>query len=98
MVKIRLTRMGDKKTPFYRIIVADSRSCRDGKFVDILGNFDPLAKTDDNIKIDVEKAKQWLANGAQPTDTVRTLLARAGVLTITKRAPAKTKVAKKKKA
>lgn len=96
MVKIRLTRMGDKKTPFYRVIVADSRSSRDGKFVDIIGTYNPLTNPAE-IKIDEVKAKQWLSNGAQPTDTAKALLAKAGIITITKRAPAKTNAIKKKK-
>lgn len=96
MVKIRLTRMGDKKAPFYRVIVADSRAPRDGKFIDIIGTYNPLTEPAE-IKIDAEKAKQWLANGAQPTDTAKGLLIGAGILTETKKAPAKTKAVKKKK-
>ena len=95
MVKIRLTRMGDHKSPFYRVIVADSRSPRDGKFIEVLGTYDP--HLDDGLKLDADKAKKWIANGAQPTDTVKGLLVRAGVLEEGKRAPAKTKVEKKKK-
>ncbi len=95
MVKIRLTRLGDHKSPFYRIIVADSRSPRDGKFIEVLGTYDP--HLDDGLKVDVEKAKKWLANGAQPTDTVRALLVNAGAMT-TKKSTQKTKVEKKKKA
>ncbi|MCI9031165.1 MAG: 30S ribosomal protein S16 [Clostridia bacterium] len=95
-VKIRLTRLGDKKSPFYRVVVADSRSPRDGRFIDIVGTYNPL-KNPAEIKIDAEKAKQWISNGAQPTDTVKGLLVRAGVLEEGKRAPAKTKVEKKKK-
>lgn len=95
MVKMRLTRMGDKKAPFYRIIVADSRSPRDGKFVDLIGTYNPC-KEPAELKIDAEKATKWLANGAQPTDTVKSLLAQQGVITLTKRAPAKTKTSKKK--
>ncbi|MCX4312340.1 MAG: 30S ribosomal protein S16 [Clostridia bacterium] len=94
MVKIRLTRLGDHKSPFYRIIVADSRSPRDGKFIEVLGTYDP--HLDDGLKVDVEKAKKWLANGAQPTDTVRALLVNAGAMT-TKKSTQKTKVEKKKK-
>ena len=96
MVKIRLTRMGDKKSPFYRIIVADSRAPRDGKFIDIVGTYNPLTEPAE-IKIDAEKAKQWINNGAQPTDTVKGLLVQAGVMEAGKKAPAKTKVQKKKK-
>ena len=70
MVKIRLTRMGDKKSPFYRIIVADSRAPRDGKFIDIVGTYNPLSEPAE-IKIDAEKAKHWLTVGAKPSDTVK---------------------------
>ena len=73
MVKIRLRRMGAKKAPYYRVIVADSRSPRDGRFIEELGTYDPMAEGQ-NLKIDVERAKYWIANGAQPTDTVRGLL------------------------
>ncbi|MGN1162663.1 MAG: 30S ribosomal protein S16 [Christensenellales bacterium] len=78
-VKIRLTRLGDKKAPFYRVVVADSRSPRDGKFIDNIGTYNPLTDPAE-IKIDVEKAKTWIANGAQPTDTARALLVKAGAL------------------
>ncbi len=73
MVKIRLRRMGAKKAPYYRIVVADSRSPRDGRFIEELGTYDPMAEGD-KIKVDMERAKYWIANGAQPTDTVRGLL------------------------
>ena len=73
MVKIRLRRMGAKKAPYYRIIVADSRCPRDGRFIEELGTYDPMAEGE-NIKIDLERAKYWIANGAQPTETVRGLL------------------------
>ena len=96
MVKIRLTRLGDKKAPFYRVIVADSRAPRDGRFIDIIGTYNPLTDPAE-IKIDAEKAKQWIGNGAQPTDTVKGLLVQAGVMEAGKKAPAKTKVQKKKK-
>jgi small subunit ribosomal protein S16 len=76
-VKIRLRRMGAKKKPFYRIIVADSRSPRDGRFIEEIGTYDPL-KDPSEIKVDLDKAMQWIANGAQPTDTVKVLLKRAG--------------------
>jgi small subunit ribosomal protein S16 len=77
-VKIRLTRLGKKKAPFYRVVVADSRSPRDGRFIEEIGYYDP--KTDPaTIKIDNEKAATWIKNGAQPTDTVRALLKKAGV-------------------
>ena len=73
MVKIRLRRMGAKKAPYYRIIVADSRSPRDGRFIEELGTYDPSVEGE-KIKVDMERAKYWIANGAQPTDTVRGLL------------------------
>ena len=76
MVKIRLRRMGAKKAPYYRVIVADSRSPRDGRFIEELGTYDPMAEGE-TLKIDVERAKYWIANGAQPTDTVRALLKKA---------------------
>ena len=77
-VKIRLKRMGAKKKPFYRVVVADSRAPRDGKFIEELGYYDPL-KDPAEIKINAEKAQKWLNNGAQPTDTVRVLLKKAGI-------------------
>ena len=73
MVKIRLRRMGAKKAPYYRIVVADSRNPRDGRFIEELGVYDPMADGE-KIKVDMERAKYWIANGAQPTDTVRGLL------------------------
>ena len=73
MVKIRLRRMGAKKAPYYRIVVADSRSPRDGRFIEELGTYDPAADSE-KIKVNMERAKYWIANGAQPTDTVRGLL------------------------
>ena len=79
MVKIRLRRMGAKKAPFYRIVVADSRSPRDGRCIEEIGTYNPLLESD-NINVDVEKAQTWIKNGAQPTDTVRGLLKKAGVL------------------
>lgn len=78
MVKIRLKRIGAKKKPFYRIVVADARSPRDGKFIEQIGTYNPLANPSE-IKVDVEKAKKWLSTGAQPTDTVKKLLKIAGV-------------------
>ena len=78
-VKIRLKRMGAKKKPFYRIVVADSRSPRDGRFIEEIGTYDPL-KDPVEIKVDGEKVKSWIANGAQPTESVKTLLKRASVL------------------
>ena len=79
MVKIRLRRMGAKKAPFYRIVVADARSPRDGRCIEEIGTYNPLA-TPAVVAIDAEKAQTWIKNGAQPTDTVRTLLKKAGVL------------------
>ncbi len=78
-VKIRLTRMGKKKNPFYRIVVADERSRRDGAPIDEIGYYDPMT-TPANVKIDAEKATKWLNNGAQPTDTVRSLLKKADII------------------
>ena len=77
-VKIRLTRLGKKKAPFYRVQVADSRYPRDGRFIDELGTYDP-SKNPSEIKIDAEKAKKWLANGAKLTDTVAKLFKIAGI-------------------
>ncbi len=77
-VKIRLRRIGAKKAPFYRVVVADSRYPRDGRFIEKIGTYDPLAEPP-AINIDVEKAEKWIANGAQPTDTVKALLKKAGV-------------------
>ena len=79
MVKIRLRRMGAKKAPYYRIVVADSRSPRDGRCIEEIGTYNPLLESE-NITVDVEKAQNWIKNGAQPTDTVRGLLKKAGVL------------------
>ena len=78
-VKIRLRRMGTKQTPFYRLVVADERTARDGRFLESLGTYDPL-KNPVALKVDADKALQWLQRGAQPTDTVRTLLRKAGVM------------------
>ncbi len=79
MVKIRLRRMGAKKAPFYRIVVADSRYPRDGRFIEELGTYNPMT-SEAAVKIDAERAQKWIKNGAQPTDTVRGILKRAGVL------------------
>ena len=79
MVKIRLRRMGAKKAPFYRVVVADSRFARDGRFIEEIGYYDPT-KNPSVVSIDADKVKQWLSNGAQPTDTVRELLKKASVL------------------
>ena len=76
-VKMRLTRTGAKKAPTYRVIVADSRSPRDGRFIEELGHFNPRT---DEVKINEERAKVWLANGAQPTETVRSLLKKTNII------------------
>ena len=78
-VKMRLRRMGAKKAPHYRIVVADSRYPRDGRFIEEVGYYNPMTNPAE-VKIDVEKAKKWLGNGAQPTETVRDLLKKSGVL------------------
>ena len=78
-VKIRLRRMGAKKAPFYRVVVEDSRYPRDGRFIEELGYYDPT-KEPSVVKIDGDKAKEWMANGAQPTDTVKALLKKEGIL------------------
>lgn len=78
-VRIRLKRMGAKKRPFYRLVVADSRSPRDGRFIDTIGHYNPIVEPSE-LKVDEAKALDWLAKGAQPSDTARALLARAGVL------------------
>ncbi len=78
-VKIRLRRLGAKKAPFYRVVVADSRFPRDGRFIEEIGYYDPT-KEPAVVKIDGEKAKKWIANGAQPTDTVKALLKKDGVM------------------
>lgn len=78
MVKIRLRRMGAKKNPYYRIVVADSRSPRDGRCIEEIGTYNPLADPA-LISVDLEKAKAWIKNGAQPSDTVRGLLKKAGL-------------------
>ena len=79
MVKIRLRRMGAKKSPFYRIVVADSRAPRDGRFIEQLGTYNPLAEPAE-VKVDAERAQAWIKTGAQPTDTVKRLLKQAGIL------------------
>ena len=76
-VKLRLKRMGAKQRPFYRIIVADSRSPRDGRFIETVGTYDPI-KSDNNVTLDEEKIVKWLNNGAQPTDTVKSILTKNG--------------------
>ncbi len=79
MVKIRLRRMGAKKAPYYRIVVADSRSPRDGRCIEEIGTYNPLTEPA-TLTVDAEKAQQWIKNGAQPTDTVKALLKKANVL------------------
>ncbi len=80
-VKIRLRRMGSKKKPFYRLVVADSRSPRDGRFIEEVGFYNPVARGDNQeVKINEESVIKWLKNGAKPTDTVRAILAKEGVL------------------
>ena len=83
-VKMRLTRMGDKKAPFYRIVVADSRVARDAKYIDLIGTYNPIANPEE-VKIDAEKAQQWIKNGAQPTATVKALLVKSGAIEDTKK-------------
>lgn len=78
-VKIRLKRMGAKQRPFYRIVVADSRSPRDGRFIEEIGTYNPIVEPAE-IKLDKDAAKKWISNGAQPTDTVRALLKKTGLL------------------
>ena len=79
MVKIRLRRMGSKKNAFYRVVVADSRSPRDGRFIEELGYYNPLTASAD-IKINEEQAKKWIADGAQPTETVRSIFKKSGII------------------
>ena len=78
-VKLRLKRMGSKQKPFYRIVAADARSPRDGRFIETVGTYNPL-KNPTEIKVDEEKALTWLNNGAQPTDTVRSILTESGIM------------------
>ena len=78
-VKIRLNRLGAKKNPFYRIVVADSRAPRDGRFIEILGNYDP-SQTPAVVNVDEEKVLSWMSKGAQPTDTVKSLLSKKGIM------------------
>lgn len=79
MVKIRLRRMGAKKAPFYRVVVADSRFPRDGRFIEEIGTYDPLAEPA-AVKVDAERAQAWIKTGAQPTETVKNLLKKAGAI------------------
>ena len=78
-VKLRLTRIGAKKNPCYRVVAADSRYARDGRFIEVIGTYNPMTDPVE-VKIDTEKAKKWIANGAQPTDTVRALLKKTGAI------------------
>ena len=78
-VKMRLKRMGAKKAPFYRVVVADSRSPRDGRFIEVIGTYNPLV-TPAEVKLDEEKAMKWLNDGAIPTDTVKNLFSKAGIM------------------
>ena len=95
-VKMRLTRMGDKKSPFYRVVVIDSRKAQSGEYIDKIGYIDPL-KTPAEINIDVEKAKDWLSKGVQPTETVKSYLVKAGVIEQSKKLSAPKTNNKKKK-
>ena len=79
MVKIRLKRMGAHKKPFYRVVVADSRSPRDGRFIEEIGYYNPMTEPA-TVKIDAEKAQKWLSNGAQPTDVVKGLFKKSGII------------------
>jgi len=78
-VKIRLQRYGAKKRPYYRVVAADSKSPRDGRFIEIIGTYHPIEK-EDSLKVDEEKALKWLNNGAQPTDTVKSLFSKLGII------------------
>lgn len=79
MVKLRLTRMGAKNQPCYRIVAVDGRKARDGQYIEQIGYFDPMTKPE-TVKIDADLAKKWLANGAQPTETVKSMLKKAGII------------------
>ena len=95
-VKMRLTRMGDKKSPFYRIVITDSRNARDGAYIDKVGHYNPIANPAE-IVIDETKAKDWLSKGVQPTDTVKNILINKGIIPKPEKlSPAKTKVRKSK--
>lgn len=94
-VKIRLTRLGDKKSPFYRVVVADARVARDGKYIEQLGTYNPLTSPAE-IKINADLAKKWLANGAVPTETTKSLLQTAGILEVKGNSAPKTNNKKKK--
>jgi small subunit ribosomal protein S16 len=96
-VKMRLTRMGDKKSPFYRVVITDSRNARDGAYIDKVGYYNPTAQPAE-VVFDEAKAKDWLAKGVQPTDTVKNLLVNKGILPKpTKLSPSKTKTRKNDK-
>ena len=95
-VKIRLTRLGDKKSPFYRVVVADSRTARDGKVIEQIGTYNSL-KNPAEIKINADLAKKWLSNGAEPTETVKSILQTASVLEVKGNSDSKTNNKKKKK-
>ena len=96
MVKMRLVRMGDKKSPVYRIVVVDARKAATGEYIEKIGFYDPKSEPV-TLTVDVEKAKEWLAKGVQPTETVRSLLVRAGAMEKpAKLSPSKTKAKKKK--
>lgn len=96
-VKMRLTRLGDKKSPTYRIVVVDSRNARDGEYIDKVGHYNPTTSPAE-VVIDAEKAKDWLSKGVQPTETVKSLLLNAGVIEKSdKLSPSKTNPKKKKK-
>ena len=96
-VKMRLTRLGDKKSPTYRIVVIDSRKARDGEYIDKIGHYNPTANPAE-VVIDKEKAADWLSKGVQPTETVRALLLNAGVIEKSEKlSPSKTNPKKKKK-
>ncbi len=79
-VKIRLKRMGSKKNPFYRVVVADSRSPRDGRFIETVGTYNPLIADENQVTLKEERILEWLGNGAQPSDTVKNILSKAGVM------------------
>ena len=79
-VKIRLTRMGSKRNPFYRIVVADARAPRDGRIIEQIGSYDPVSKSEDNVVLDNEKALDWMQKGAKPSDTVRNIFKQRGIM------------------
>ena len=96
-VKMRLTRLGDNKAPFYRIVITDSRKARDGGYIEKVGHYNPNTNPAE-VVVDVEKAKKWIANGVQPTETVKNLLVKAGVIEKSEKlSPSKTNPKKKKK-